>query len=339
MRGPEKSARTLGGHRRTPPSAACQGPTHRRRPPRNHRAGPRLDQTRSRIGDLRSRTQGHATRGLEKPAFRLDQRARAAVSARRVTDRARATPAGRRARSLTFPDRTPAWELSRDLRRESRVGTSDSRDRSRRTVKSPDTPRDLPPRTCGAGRTGSELQGRPGKTAEGPAGGLRWVQNRKCARRHAGAGRQDKAIGLWSWLCRPGLAALPGREYAAGSPAGRRTARPRAGCPRPAGSSLAQRRFRQAGQAVRSTSSSRSAIGSEPAAAGLVPGAVDRSSGLSAFPGCRLPRLLGALFGSEGAACGRVDALVAVVPADPIARRGIPSQHLLNDTCAGSAVD
>jgi hypothetical protein len=89
-----------------------------------------------------------------------------------------------RTRSLTFPDRTPAWELSRDLRRESRVGTSDSRDRSRRTVKSPDTPPHLPPRTRGTGRTGSELQARPGSTAEGPGGGLRWVQNRKCARRH-----------------------------------------------------------------------------------------------------------------------------------------------------------
>ena len=73
-------------------------------------------------------------------------------------------------------------------------------------------------------------------------------------------------------------------------------------------------------------------------ASGLLPGAVDRQiSGLLAFPWCRL-LLLGALFGSEGAAGGHVDALVAVVPSDPVARRGVAAQHLLYDTRAGSAL-
>lgn len=51
-----------------------------------------------------------------------------------------------------------------------------------------------------------------------------------------------------------------------------------------------------------------------------------------------LPLPLWAMFGSEGAACRRVDALVAVVPPDAISRRRVPSQHLFNDTRAGSAV-
>jgi hypothetical protein len=73
---------------------------------------------------------------------------------------------------------------------------------------------------------------------------------------------------------------------------------------------------------------------------GLFRGAVDRrSSGWLAFPGCRLPLPLGAWFGPKGAARGRVDALVAVIPADPIARRRIAPQHFLNDTRAGSAVN
>jgi hypothetical protein len=63
-----------------------------------------------------------------------------------------------------------------------------------------------------------------------------------------------------------------------------------------------------------------------------------RASARFAFRRCRLPLPPGALFGPEGAACGRVDAFVAVVPADPIARRWVPSQHLFNDTGAGSAV-
>jgi hypothetical protein len=74
----------------------------------------------------------------------------------------------------------------------------------------------------------------------------------------------------------------------------------------------------------------RSTIGESAAraASGLLPSAVDcRVSGWLAFRWCRLPLPLGVLFGSESAACGRIDALVAVVPAAPIARRRIPSQH------------
>jgi hypothetical protein len=85
----------------------------------------------------------------------------------------------------------------------------------------------------------------------------------------------------------------------------------------------------------------RSTIGESAAraASGLLPSAVDRRiSGWLAFRWCRLPLPLGVLFGSESAACGRIDALVAVVPAAPIARRRIPSQHFLNDTRARSAV-
>jgi len=48
--------------------------------------------------------------------------------------------------------------------------------------------------------------------------------------------------------------------------------------------------------------------------------------------------LLAAWPSSKGAARRRVDALVAVVPADPIARRGIAPEYLLNDTRAGSAI-
>ena len=70
-----------------------------------------------------------------------------------------------------------------------------------------------------------------------------------------------------------------------------------------------------------------------------VPGAADRrSSAWSAFPWCRLPLPVAALFGPERAASGRVDGLVAVIPADSITRRGIAAQHFLNDTRAGSAV-
>ena len=58
----------------------------------------------------------------------------------------------------------------------------------------------------------------------------------------------------------------------------------------------------------------------------------------SAFPWRHLPLPLGALFGSQSAAGRRVDALVTVVPADAITRRGIASQHFLNETAAGSAV-
>ena len=62
------------------------------------------------------------------------------------------------------------------------------------------------------------------------------------------------------------------------------------------------------------------------------------SSGCSVFP-WRLALALGAGLGSQGAACGRVDALVAVVPADPIARRGIATEHFLNHTRARSTGD
>ena len=51
-----------------------------------------------------------------------------------------------------------------------------------------------------------------------------------------------------------------------------------------------------------------------------------------------LLRPLAASPSSKRAARRRVDALVAVVPADPIARRGIASEYLLNDTRAGSAI-
>ena len=62
------------------------------------------------------------------------------------------------------------------------------------------------------------------------------------------------------------------------------------------------------------------------------------SSGCSAFP-WRPALALGAGLGSQGAARGRVDALVAVVPADPIARRGIATEHFLNHTRARSTGD
>jgi hypothetical protein len=56
-----------------------------------------------------------------------------------------------------------------------------------------------------------------------------------------------------------------------------------------------------------------------------------------AFPRRRLSLPFRARFGSEGSARGRVDALVAIVPANAIPRRGIAAQHFLNDTGAGSA--
>jgi hypothetical protein len=99
--------------------------------------------------------------------------------------------------------------------------------------------------------------------------------------------------------------------------------------------------FARQGQAVRSTSAcavpDRGVV--TRVAPGSVPGAAyRRSSGWLAFSWCRLPLPLGGSFGSQSATRGRVDALVAVVPADPIARRGIAAQHFLNDTRAGSAV-
>jgi hypothetical protein len=57
-----------------------------------------------------------------------------------------------------------------------------------------------------------------------------------------------------------------------------------------------------------------------------------------AFPWRRSSLPFRARFGSEGSARGRVDALVAIVPADAVARRGIATQHFLNDARAGSAV-
>jgi hypothetical protein len=56
-----------------------------------------------------------------------------------------------------------------------------------------------------------------------------------------------------------------------------------------------------------------------------------------AFPRRRLSSPCRARFGSEGSARGRIDALVAIVPADAIPRRGVAAQHFLNDTGAGSA--
>jgi hypothetical protein len=57
-----------------------------------------------------------------------------------------------------------------------------------------------------------------------------------------------------------------------------------------------------------------------------------------AFRWRRFSRPLGASFGSQRAARGRVDSLVTVVPANPIARRGVAPQDFLNDTRAGSTV-
>ena len=55
-----------------------------------------------------------------------------------------------------------------------------------------------------------------------------------------------------------------------------------------------------------------------------------------AFPRRRLPLPFRARFGSEGSARGRVDALMAIIPADAIPRRRVAAQHFLNDTGAGS---
>ena len=77
-----------------------------------------------------------------------------------------------------------------------------------------------------------------------------------------------------------------------------------------------------------------------PAASSLWPSAVDRKiSGRLAFLSSRWALALGAWLGSQGAARGRVDALVAIIPADPIARRRVASQHFLNHTRAGSTSD
>jgi hypothetical protein len=66
---------------------------------------------------------------------------------------------------------------------------------------------------------------------------------------------------------------------------------------------------------------------------------VDRDlSGRWALAWCRLLRPRATAPSSKGPARRRVDALVAVVPADPIARRGIASAYLLNDTRAGSTI-
>ena len=56
-----------------------------------------------------------------------------------------------------------------------------------------------------------------------------------------------------------------------------------------------------------------------------------------AFVRRRLSLAFRAGFGAEGSARGDVDAVVPVVPADAIARRGVAAQHFLNDTSAGSA--
>jgi hypothetical protein len=56
-----------------------------------------------------------------------------------------------------------------------------------------------------------------------------------------------------------------------------------------------------------------------------------------AFPRGRLSLPFRARFGAESSARGRVDALVAIVPADAIPRRGVAAHHFLNDTAAGSA--
>ena len=58
--------------------------------------------------------------------------------------------------------------------------------------------------------------------------------------------------------------------------------------------------------------------------------------GWLAFSCRRFSRPLGASFGSQRAARGRVDSLVTIVPADPIARRWLAAQDFLNDTRARS---
>jgi hypothetical protein len=156
------------------------------------------------------------------------------------------------------------------------------------------------------------------------------------------AALEDEAVGPRSWLYGPGLTALRRSEGAAAWPQafGRTTM----------GRLPATRRsfHRQAaaapagGKPIGRLRRARSPMGKSAAhvASGLFPGAVDRRiSGWLAFPWCRLPLPLGALFGPEGAACGRVDALVAIVPANPIARRGIAAQHFLDDTREGAADD
>ena len=157
----------------------------------------------------------------------------------------------------------------------------------------------------------------------------------------ARTGLRDKAIGRRSWLCCPGLP-----RYGAWKSA--------AACPQALGAAPSWHATRAWPVVLRRAAASpgrdkpfgqprraRSLIGESVAhvAPGSVPGAAyRRSSGWLAFSWCRLPLPLGGSFGSESAARGRVDALVAVVPADPIARRGIAAQHFLNDTRAGSAV-
>ncbi len=54
-----------------------------------------------------------------------------------------------------------------------------------------------------------------------------------------------------------------------------------------------------------------------------------------AFAWPRFSRPLGASLGTKRAARGRVDGLVAVIPADAIARRRIAAQDLLNDVLSG----
>jgi hypothetical protein len=169
------------------------------------------------------------------------------------------------------------------------------------------------------------------------SGACRAVSVRPAAR----TGLRDKAMGRRSWLCWPGLLRYGARRV---QPRARRPSGPHHHGTLPApGRSLYRPaaawpgRDKPFGRPRRA----RCLIGESVAhvAPGSVPGAADRrSSGWLAFSWCRLPLLLGGSFGSESAARGRVDGLVAVVPADPIARRGIAAQHFLNDTRAGTAV-
>jgi hypothetical protein len=111
----------------------------------------------------------------------------------------------------------------------------------------------------------------------------------------------------------------------------------------PAGPSTAQRRPRTpTGRSVRSASSRAAPdrrVGRDGSnwisPHGAVHRRITRWVSVSAVP---LPSPLGALLGPESAASGRVNALVAVVPADPIARRRIALQYLLNDARARSTV-
>jgi hypothetical protein len=65
---------------------------------------------------------------------------------------------------------------------------------------------------------------------------------------------------------------------------------------------------------------------------------VSDSSGLSALARCGAPLHLVPSFDSQGTARRREDALVAVIPFDPVSRRGVPTHYFLNHAAARLAV-